>query len=84
MNITQIREISTMNGHLFRLERSKISSRRSMCDKCKKIMDNCSHCDGCRSTLCKEHWSTSSCTSDYGTRMLKELKSNMIELDYNE
>uniref|UniRef100_A0AC35FRG6 Uncharacterized protein n=1 Tax=Panagrolaimus sp. PS1159 TaxID=55785 RepID=A0AC35FRG6_9BILA len=97
MNLTQVKEIETMNGHLFRVERNKISYRRNMCDKCKKITDatHCdgcrltlckehwssqgyaTHCDGCRLTLCKEHWSSQGCTSDYGKRMLKELKSNV-------
>uniref|UniRef100_A0A914R3P1 Uncharacterized protein n=1 Tax=Panagrolaimus davidi TaxID=227884 RepID=A0A914R3P1_9BILA len=83
MNLTQVKEIETMNGHLFRVERNKISYRRNMCDKCKKITD-ATHCDGCRLTLCKEHWSSQGCTSDYGKRMLKELKSNVVELDYTD
>ena len=83
MNLTQVREIETMNGHLFRLERSKIAYRRNMCDKCRKITD-ATNCDGCRQTLCKEHWSSQGCTSDYGQRMLKELKSNIVELDYSD
>lgn len=83
MNIIQVREIELMNGHVFKLERSKISSRRSMCDKCKKIIES-SYCDGCRLTLCKDHWTSEKCKSDYGIRMLKELKANIVELDYSD
>uniref|UniRef100_A0A7E4VTF7 BTB domain-containing protein n=1 Tax=Panagrellus redivivus TaxID=6233 RepID=A0A7E4VTF7_PANRE len=83
MNLSQAREISQMNGHSFRLERcTKILSRRSLCDKCKKIVES-SVCEGCKLTLCKNHWSTEACTSDYGTRMLRELKANIVELDYD-
>lgn len=81
LNLLQIREIETMNGHLLRMERSKTQYRRALCDVCKRIVD-AAQCEGCRQSLCQQHWSASACTSDYGKRMLKEMRDNLVEFDY--
>lgn len=82
INIAQLKEIETMNCHLFKMERTnKTQYKRSPCDECKKITE-AAFCEGCRQFLCRMHWKSKKCTSDYGTRLLRELKSNVVELDW--
>ncbi|KAK0395051.1 hypothetical protein QR680_001088 [Steinernema hermaphroditum] len=82
LNLAQVKEIATMNGHLFKMERNKTQYRRAVCGMCKKIVDSAASCDGCRMVLCAAHWKTNACTSTYGQRMLEELENNTVELEY--
>lgn len=83
VNLTQIRQIETMNGHVFRIHQSIAAyTQRGCCELCRRISDRTSKCGGCRKILCDTHWKSIKCTSDYGTRMLVELKSScMADLD---
>lgn len=45
LNITKLREIETMNGHLFKMNRSVTLYRRMVCEMCKRITDS-AHCEG--------------------------------------
>ncbi|VDD97219.1 unnamed protein product [Enterobius vermicularis] len=82
INLTQLKEIETMNNHLFKMERNKTQYRRSTCDLCKKITD-AAYCEGCRQYLCQTHWKLIKCPSDYGNRLLEELRSNVVELEWD-
>jgi len=82
LNMTQAKEIATMNGHLFKMERHKTQYKRTACDMCKKIVDSAASCEGCRMVLCTVHWKTNPCSNSYGKRMLKELEANAVELEY--
>uniref|UniRef100_A0A1I8AVE7 BTB domain-containing protein n=1 Tax=Steinernema glaseri TaxID=37863 RepID=A0A1I8AVE7_9BILA len=82
LNIAQAKEIATMNGHLFKMERNKTQYKRAVCGMCKKIVDGAASCDGCRMVLCATHWKTNACMNSYGKQMLEELKSNIVELEY--
>uniref|UniRef100_A0A914CAI7 BTB domain-containing protein n=1 Tax=Acrobeloides nanus TaxID=290746 RepID=A0A914CAI7_9BILA len=83
MNLLQVREITTMNGHLFKMERSKTQYRRGLCDMCRMICDAAT-CESCHKHLCKTHWTANPCQNDYGRRFLDELKKNPIELEYQD
>lgn len=37
---------------------------------------------GCKHVLCEMHWKTNKCSSDYGTRMLSELRANIVDLEW--
>uniref|UniRef100_A0A1I7SSM9 DUF2116 family Zn-ribbon domain-containing protein n=2 Tax=Bursaphelenchus xylophilus TaxID=6326 RepID=A0A1I7SSM9_BURXY len=83
MNLNTIKEVEKMNGHFLRIERGSIYYKKALCSMCKKIVDS-SECEGCKMTLCQTHWQTSPCGNEFGKRMLKQLKENLvdIELDY--
>lgn len=51
INLTQLKEIETMNNHLFKMERNKTQYRRSTCDLCKKITD-AAYCEGKFALIC--------------------------------
>uniref|UniRef100_A0A914S1E8 BTB domain-containing protein n=1 Tax=Parascaris equorum TaxID=6256 RepID=A0A914S1E8_PAREQ len=36
----------------------------------------------CKHVLCEMHWKTNKCSSDYGTRMLSELRTNIVDLEW--
>ncbi|TMS34737.1 hypothetical protein L596_002269 [Steinernema carpocapsae] len=82
LNMAQAKEIGTMNGHLFKMERNKTQYKRTVCELCKRIVDAAASCEGCRMVLCAAHWKTNTCTSTYGKRMLNELEANAVELEY--
>ncbi|ETN74552.1 hypothetical protein NECAME_12913 [Necator americanus] len=48
MNLNQLRECESMNGHCLKMERSKIRWRNSVCEQCKAICDQCATCDECK------------------------------------
>jgi hypothetical protein len=88
--MTHIRQLESMNGHVFRIDNrnSNLNTiRRSsgcceLCD-CRRITGDTSQCSGCRQTLCDTHWKSIRCSSDYGSRMIAELKSNCIGDELN-
>lgn len=82
LNLAQLREIETMNSHLFKMERNKTQYKRAACDLCKKITD-AAYCEGCKQVLCMMHWKANKCKNDYGARMERELRSNIVELDWD-
>ncbi|VDM24760.1 unnamed protein product [Toxocara canis] len=82
LNLSQVREIETMNAHLFKMEHNRTQYRRSACDMCKKIT-NAAYCEGCKRMLCEVHWKLNKCTSDYGARMLNELRTNMVDFEWD-
>uniref|UniRef100_A0A914ZG68 BTB domain-containing protein n=1 Tax=Parascaris univalens TaxID=6257 RepID=A0A914ZG68_PARUN len=81
LSLSQAREIETMNSHLFKMERYRTQYKRAACDMCKKIT-NAAYCEGCKHVLCEMHWKTNKCSSDYGTRMLSELRTNIVDLEW--
>ncbi|KAM3715690.1 General transcription and DNA repair factor [Dirofilaria immitis] len=81
LNMTQLKEIESMNGHLFKMNRSVTLYRRMACEMCKKIVDS-AYCEGCKKAICKEHWLCNKCPSNYGQNMIDELRKNLVELDY--
>ncbi|VDK42598.1 unnamed protein product [Anisakis simplex] len=82
LNLIQTREIEAMNSHLFKMERYRTQYKRSMCDMCKKITST-AYCEGCKQQLCEMHWKANKCTSDYGKRMLNELRVNTVDLEWD-
>ncbi|GMR34419.1 hypothetical protein PMAYCL1PPCAC_04614 [Pristionchus mayeri] len=82
LNLGQLRELEQMNGHFFKMERNKTRWRRSTCDSCKSIMEQTAHCDGCKKSLCKTHAMGVGCASEYGRKMTRELRANIVELDW--
>ncbi|GMT12906.1 hypothetical protein PFISCL1PPCAC_4203, partial [Pristionchus fissidentatus] len=83
LNLGQLRELEVMNGHYFKMERNKTRWRRSTCDSCKSISEQTAHCDGCKKTFCKIHAQSIGCASEYGRRMLRELRANIVELEWD-
>ncbi|KAL3994974.1 BTB/POZ domain family protein [Acanthocheilonema viteae] len=81
LNMTQLREIETMNGHLFKMNRSVTLYRRMACEMCRRITDS-AYCEGCKKAFCKDHWTRNKCTSNYGQNMMDELRQNLVELEY--
>uniref|UniRef100_A0A915PZL2 BTB domain-containing protein n=1 Tax=Setaria digitata TaxID=48799 RepID=A0A915PZL2_9BILA len=81
LNMIQLREVESMNGHLFKMNRSVTLYRRMACEMCKRITDS-AYCEGCKKAFCKDHWTHNKCTSDYGQHMLDELRTNLVELEY--
>lgn len=69
-----------MNGHFFRMERNKTYYKKTLCTMCKKIVD-ATECEGCKMTLCRNHWQGNRCQSEFGVRMLKQLKDNLVDLE---
>ncbi|VDN55489.1 unnamed protein product [Dracunculus medinensis] len=83
LNVTKINEIKTMNKHLLKQVRNKIQYKRAQCDFCKKITDS-AFCEGCKLHLCHSHWTNNECVSDYANQILNDLKSNLVEFEWNE
>ncbi|VIO93904.1 Uncharacterized protein BM_BM3979 [Brugia malayi] len=81
LNMTQLKEIESMNGHLFKMNRSVTLYRRMACEMCKKITDS-AYCEGCKKAFCKDHWTRNKCVSNYGQNMIDELRQNLVELEY--
>ncbi|CAG9535351.1 unnamed protein product [Cercopithifilaria johnstoni] len=81
LNMTHIKEIEAMNGHLFKMNRSITLYRRMACEMCKRITDS-AYCEGCKKAFCKDHWTRNKCTSNYGQNMIDELRQNLVELEY--
>ncbi|KAL6736621.1 hypothetical protein Aduo_006948 [Ancylostoma duodenale] len=84
MNLAQLREYESMNGHYLKMERSKTRWRNSVCEQCKAICDQCATCDECKKSLCKRHVLELQCTSNYGKTLIAELKENIVELEWND
>ncbi|EFO22759.2 hypothetical protein LOAG_05728 [Loa loa] len=81
LNITQLKEIESMNGHMFKMNRSVTLYRRMACEMCKRITDS-AYCGGCKKAFCKNHWTRNRCASNYGQHMIDELRQNLVELEY--
>ncbi|CAJ0920454.1 unnamed protein product, partial [Mesorhabditis belari] len=82
LNLCQIREVGQMNGHWLRTVGSRARWYRAPCEFCKQITD-CANCDTCRKTMCRDHVAENKCPDSYGTKMLKELKENIVELEWD-
>jgi len=83
LNLAYLKQVEGMNGHLFQVEQNRVLYKRSLCVHCKKIVD-AAECEGCRQSLCREHSSTKACSSEYGGRMLYELRQNIVELSMDD
>lgn len=81
LNMTHLKEIESMNGHLFKMSRYVTLYKRMACEMCKRIVDS-AYCDGCNKAFCKDHWTNNKCTSDFGQHMINELRENLVELDW--
>ncbi|CAD5211168.1 unnamed protein product [Bursaphelenchus okinawaensis] len=83
MNLTTLGSVAKMNGHFFRIDRNSISYKKALCSMCKKIVDS-AECEGCKLTLCQNHWQTAGCHNEFGKKMLAQLKEQLVdvELDY--
>uniref|UniRef100_A0A0K0DD27 Phorbol-ester/DAG-type domain-containing protein n=1 Tax=Angiostrongylus cantonensis TaxID=6313 RepID=A0A0K0DD27_ANGCA len=84
MNLTQLHEYETMNGHCLKMERMKIRWRNSVCEQCNAIRDQCSVCQECKKSLCKRHVQELQCATSYGKKLLDELRRNLVELEWND
>ncbi|CAJ0604710.1 unnamed protein product [Cylicocyclus nassatus] len=84
MNLAQLREYEGMNGHCLKMERSKTRWRNSVCEQCRAICDQCATCEECKKSLCKRHVNELKCTTNYGKKLITELRENIVELDWND
>ncbi|KAI6184350.1 BTB and MATH domain-containing protein 39 [Aphelenchoides bicaudatus] len=74
LNLGYLKEIEGMNGHLFRVDHNKTVYKRAFCTYCKRIKDVVN-------VLCASHSKTNPCTSEYGNRMLQQLRQNIVEIN---
>ncbi|CAJ0577817.1 unnamed protein product, partial [Mesorhabditis spiculigera] len=81
LNLCQLKEAEQMNGHWLHCVGSRARWYRAPCDYCKLITE-CSNCTQCRKTMCRDHLKENKCRDSYGTRMLAELRENIVELDW--
>lgn len=84
LNLAHLKEIEGMNGHLFRIDHGRTVFKRAFCVHCKRIVDGAAECEGCRRCFCKQHSSMKPCTSEYGSRMLYQLRQNIVEINTEE
>ncbi|CAI4229656.1 unnamed protein product [Auanema sp. JU1783] len=84
MNLSQLREYEAMNGHNLKMERLRIRWKPAVCQKCSVVCDQASTCDECKVTFCKQHVQEIACPSDYGIKMLAQLKDNVVDLEWKD
>ncbi|EFP07537.1 hypothetical protein CRE_26565 [Caenorhabditis remanei] len=83
MNLNQIKEHEQMNGHVLKMERSKIRWRQSVCEECKSVAE-CANCEECKKTVCRNHLSKFKCSSDYGTKLAADLKKKIVDFEWQD
>ncbi|CAI2345028.1 unnamed protein product [Caenorhabditis sp. 36 PRJEB53466] len=83
MNLTQIKEHDAMNGHVLKMERSKIRWRQSVCEECKSVAE-CASCEECKKTVCRNHVSKIKCSSDYGNKLTADLKKKIVDFEWQD
>ncbi|CAL2032351.1 unnamed protein product [Caenorhabditis brenneri] len=83
MNLNQVKEHEQMNGHVLKMERSKIRWRQSVCDECKSVAE-CANCEECKKTVCRNHVSKVKCSNDYGIKMAADLKKKIVDFEWQD
>ncbi|CAI5443506.1 unnamed protein product [Caenorhabditis angaria] len=83
MNLNQVREHETMNGHVLKLERSKTRWRQSVCDECKSVSE-CANCEECKKSYCRRHVADKKCSNDYGLKLLADLKKKIVDFEWTD
>uniref|UniRef100_A0A1I7UAA0 BTB domain-containing protein n=2 Tax=Caenorhabditis tropicalis TaxID=1561998 RepID=A0A1I7UAA0_9PELO len=83
MNLNQVKEHEQMNGHVLKMERSKIRWRQSVCDECKSVAE-CANCEECKKTVCRNHVSKLKCSNDYGAKIAADLKKKIVDFEWQD
>ncbi|CAD6195544.1 unnamed protein product [Caenorhabditis auriculariae] len=83
MNMAQIREHESMNGHHMKMDRSKTRWRAGICEICRGVTE-CANCEECRKYVCKRHVGELACPSDFGQKNIENLKKNLVDFDWND